>query len=78
MPRYYFHVRDGLRLVTDDTGKELAGIAEARGQAEVLAGEIRCEMAMTPSLMNDLRVEITDSTGKVLDSVNLNGKPRFH
>ena len=39
MPRYFFHVHDG-KDVLDTEGIELAGVAEARQQAIVAAGEM--------------------------------------
>ncbi|WP_409191717.1 DUF6894 family protein [Bradyrhizobium sp. RDM4] len=39
MPRYHFHILDGT-AVTDETGVELPGIAEARIEAIQLAGGV--------------------------------------
>lgn len=39
MPRYFFHVIDGVEML-DDTGTELSGPDEARAEAIVLSGEM--------------------------------------
>jgi hypothetical protein len=40
MPLYYFHIRKGDRLETDDTGMELRDVGEAKAEARRAAGEM--------------------------------------
>mgnify|MGYP001314960478 CR=1 FL=1 len=42
MPRFFFHIDDG-RFMRDETGTELEGIADARSQAVIAAGEFLAE-----------------------------------
>jgi hypothetical protein len=55
MTRFYFHIRDGIRPVTDDVGKELKELDEARREAEMLAGEVRSEITTPVDLVKELR-----------------------
>ena len=71
MSRYFFHVRNGIPLVIDKVGKELAGLFEARLEARALADQVRSELGKVPQLSRELHVEIEDDTGKVLGIVNL-------
>jgi hypothetical protein len=40
VPRYYFHIRKGDQLLTDDEGVQLSGHEEARQEARRTAGEM--------------------------------------
>jgi hypothetical protein len=40
MPLYYFHIRDGDELLTDDMGTELRDVEEAKFEARRSAGEM--------------------------------------
>lgn len=65
MPRYFFHVRDGAEIL-DHEGVALAGIAEARSQAVVAAGEMLKEWEGEFWKGEDWRMWVTDETGGAL------------
>ena len=71
MPRFFFHVKNGVRLVTDQTGKELDDLNAARQEGTMLAREIRAEITKPAALVNELRVEIEDEVGTILDTIML-------
>jgi hypothetical protein len=75
MTRFYFHIRDGIRLVTDDVGKDLKDIGEARREAEMLAAEVRSEITKPVDLVKELHVEIEDETGRTVAVVKLDQGP---
>lgn len=75
MMRFYFHIRDGIRLVTDDVGKDLNDLDEARREAEILAAEVRSEITKPIDLVKELHVEIEDETGKIIAMVKLDQEP---
>ncbi len=69
MPIFYFHVRDGDRMVEDPDGAELPDLAAARAKA---ATAIREAVARPASGGRDLgrrRFEITDERGRLLATV---------
>ena len=63
MPLYFFHVRTGYDLVSDDEGMELANLEEARAEAiesalELMANDLKSGEAP------ELRIyEVTDESG---------------
>jgi hypothetical protein len=71
MPRFYFHIKDGVRLVTDDVGKDLQDIEEARREGAMLASEVRSEITKPVDLVKELHVEIEDEAGKIVGMINL-------
>jgi hypothetical protein len=61
VPRYFFHVNKDIR---DTEGSELAGVAEARDQAIISAGEmIRAADGETVWNGSDWRMDVTDEAG---------------
>lgn len=69
MPPFYFHVRDGDRLVEDPDGAELRDLGAARDKA---AAAIRAAAAEPKAEGMDLarrRFEIADAEGRVLATV---------
>jgi hypothetical protein len=71
MPRYYFHVKDGVRLVTDDVGKNLKDYDEACREAAILAAEVRSEITKPADLVKELHIEIEDETGRIVNRIKL-------
>jgi hypothetical protein len=71
MPRFYFHIKDGVRLVSDDVGKELKDVDEARRAAAMLASEVRMEITRPENLVKELHVEIEDENGRIVDRISL-------
>ena len=69
MPIFYFHVRDGDRMVEHPDGAELPDLAAARARA---AAAIREAVSRPPSAGRDLgrrRFEIADARGRLLATV---------
>lgn len=61
MPRYFFHVHDGISVL-DDTGTELADIAAARAEAIDMSGQILKDGSIGELWKGvPWRVEVTDS-----------------
>jgi len=71
MPRFYFHIKDGVRLVADDVGKELKDIVEAQREGALLAAEVRSEITKPADLVKELHVEIEDETGRIVGMIKL-------
>ena len=65
MPRYYFHIHDGVSMI-DDEGTELAGWTEAKIEAIRLAGSVIKDEAKHIALGEDWRIEVTDERGLIL------------
>lgn len=65
MPRYFFHVHDGVDL-RDEDGTELSDIRAARVEAVRFAGEVIANDADRRSLGEDWRLEVTDEAGLIL------------
>jgi hypothetical protein len=65
-PRYYFNVRDGLPIINDHIGVELAdlpaAIEEGRREAALVASALRNQ----PGLVKEMAVQICDQDGKIL------------
>ena len=69
MPTFYFHVRDGDRMVEDPDGAELPDLAAARDKA---ATAVRQAVSRPLSAGRDLgrrRFEIADERGRLLATV---------
>lgn len=75
MPRFYFHIKDGVRLVTDDVGKDLKDLDEARQEGTILASEVRSEITKPADLVKELHVEIEDETGRIVGMIRLDQEP---
>jgi hypothetical protein len=75
MPRFYFHIKDGVRLVTDDIGKDLKDAEEARREGAMLASEVRSEITTPADLVKELHVEIEDEAGRIVGMINLDQEP---
>ena len=65
MPRYFFHVRDGIDS-PDLEGTELADLGSARAEALVYAGEIIRNAGMRAELGEEWRITVTDEAGLML------------
>jgi len=68
MPRYFFHVRQGDTLSTDDEGQELADVRAARHEAINTGREIMGERLLHGGELNGRIIE----NGQVLDRVSSN------
>lgn len=65
MPRYHFHVYDGVTLL-DDKGVELPDAQFARREAIRYAGVLLEEGARLESLGEEWRMEVTDDKSLIL------------
>ncbi len=65
MPRYFFHVIDGVTC-TDMEGVEIASLSEARREAVRLSGEILREHPGDFWADEQWRMDVTDETGLTL------------
>jgi hypothetical protein len=68
MPRYFFHVEDGLYLV-DDIGKDLAGLDEARDEAIRLSGLALAAKGRALWDKDQWRIWVTDDRDGALFSI---------
>ena len=68
MPRYFFRIRDGYELLTDDgEGEEHANLDEAREAAMEGARDILSEAALSGKAASlQTRIEVTDESGKTV------------
>lgn len=69
MAMYYFHLRDGPYFVPDETGMDLAGLAEARLEACQSARDILAEQLRHGEPLDGQRIEIADDRGQIVDVV---------
>ena len=65
MPRYYFEVKNGHRLV-DPTGIDCASDEEARQQAQVIASQIAQDV---PASTIKRRVTVVDEEGREVTAI---------
>lgn len=65
MPRYHFHIKDGVDL-PDLEGTVLPGVKAAQEEAVRLAGATIADRAKTSQLGEDWAMEVSDETGLVL------------
>lgn len=77
MPRFYFNVRDGVPVIQDRVGIELpdlaAAIEHARKEAVLVVSGLRSQ----PDLLKDLRIQVCDEDGNVLERVDLRDVREF-
>jgi hypothetical protein len=66
MPRFFFHVVDGIERLEDPEGLELADEAAAKKMAVQIALEIMAELLRNGETVNGQIFEIADDTGKVI------------
>lgn len=72
MPRYFFHVREGDTLHTDNEGQDLVDAGAARREAISAAREIIGEKLLHGGELDGRIIEIADESGLVLDRVSSN------
>ena len=70
MPRYHFNVLDGVAEY-DETGTEMAGIADAKREARRYAGRMLADSALIANPDNEWRIEVTDHRGVILFSLGV-------
>jgi hypothetical protein len=70
MPRYFFHLADGVREA-DDEGMELSDIRAASEQAIMFAGEIIKDHPQRFSSDRTLHIVVSDESGSVCFTVTI-------
>ena len=77
MPRFYFHFTDGERQFSDDEGRDLAGLGDARAHATNHVRELKA--AMSEPAIQDLSgwsMTVTDGRGRTVFVLGFDLKPR--
>ncbi len=72
MPRYFFHIEDGV-TPHDDEGTELRDIDAAKCEAARYCGRMICDDAATFWNRKELILTVTDEAGLVLFSLQFVG-----
>lgn len=72
MPRYFFHVDDGIAL-RDEEGSELRDVTVAKCEAVKLAGQLICESADTFWSHQEWKLTATNEQGLTLFCLHLLG-----
>ena len=69
MPRYFFHLHDGVSI-PDKDGIELASWADAQSEAIRIAGGVIADSAKTIALGEDWSMTVTNEGGLTLFRLN--------
>lgn len=78
VPNFYFHVRDGDRLIEDLDGSDLPSLEAARAKAVAATRQAVAEQLRRGEIMRDRSFEITDEGGRVLATVTYRDAVRLH
>jgi hypothetical protein len=73
MPRYFFHVLDGVNLI-DNEGTVLSDVEEAREQAVVAAGEAIKDMGSRFWAGEVWEMNVTDESGATVCALSFTAK----
>ena len=63
MPRYYFHLTNGIRTVIDADGLQLKDEAAMRLEAKEMIADLKKEASITGTDWNGWRVLVRDENG---------------
>jgi hypothetical protein len=69
--RYFFHLVDAHGSILDEDGVEVADVNELRAQAVKAVEELRAEDPPGAKDWKGWRLEVTDTSGAVLLTINL-------
>ena len=69
--RYHFNIRDADGLIADEEGSEFNDLDAARVEARASACDMVIDHLRAGELRRNQRIEITDDSGMVLDSVRI-------
>ena len=69
MTQFYFHFRDGDRLINDDEGMHLPSSERARAQAVLTARELLCDAIRAGKDLDFDSVDVVDEQGNAIASV---------
>ena len=70
MPRFFFHIRDGDRLLIDEDGLEFDDVAGARAAAVQGASDMLKDAKLAGQDIRHQIIEICDPSGKLLGTVS--------
>jgi hypothetical protein len=77
MARYYFHIRDGSRIVSDDEGMELLGMDAAWAEAHASADDLTREAIRNGTSAGPCAIEIWDDAGSLLGAVRVSEQKKL-
>jgi nucleoid-associated protein YgaU len=66
MPRYFFHLREGDRVLPDHDGSELPNLEAARAEAIQSARELLAAKLKAGEVVDGQAFEIADESGEVV------------
>jgi len=69
MPRYYFHVREGNRVMEDPDGGAFLDLQAARDEALAAAREMLAERLKAGRVLDGQQIDICDEAGATLATV---------
>ncbi len=69
--RYFFHIREGGRLIPDDEGDELADPIDASFEARMIARDMVMENLRAGRELDGRKIEITDANGKIIETMRV-------
>jgi len=69
MALYYFHLRDGIDVLMDAEGVELAGMAAVAARALMEARFILSQDSLAGRINFDQRIDVEDEHGKIVHSI---------
>jgi hypothetical protein len=69
MPKFYFHLRDGVDLILDPEGRQLNGAAAIEQEALREARAIISDDAKSGRINLDVRIDVQDEEGTVVHSI---------
>lgn len=78
MPHFYFHVRDGDRLIEDPDGNDLPDLAAAQAAAAAALLQAAAVPHGKAKAAEGRRFEIADEAGQVLATVTFRDVFRLH
>jgi hypothetical protein len=75
MPRYFFHVRDGVDI-RDNEGLELESIDEVRAAAVTASGEAIRDLGRKFWAGEEWQMNVTDERGETVCTLNFSAKAK--
>ena len=71
MPKVYFHIRQGDKLIRDEEGQDFDDLADAKREAESSLHDMLAEDIKNERPVQHRSIELTDTGGKILVTVDL-------
>jgi hypothetical protein len=69
--RYFFHIRDGDRLVRDEEGTDLPNMDAARAEARASARDLMMEDLKSLRKKEKRWLEIANENGRVIETISI-------